>query len=242
MKRLAIALTALLSGCIFLTPPTGLRVGDHSQEFANLVQQQAPLDASKVEFTAYEAPDFTASYPKDWGEGKKSDDMTGASTTRLAAGVRTTTGESEGLVVTTINQVQNADDPKGNDALEVLVKGLLAQGTKSFTPISEKGDATLGGEKANRLEAKATDQNGLENHMVAYSLLHQGRAWVVVLSTVEGRYASLEPVFTKMIADFKFKAATSPAPSASPSGSPTTSASPNPAASAAPSASPSQKQ
>ena len=59
MRKLAIGLSAMaLGGCIFLTPPTGLRVGDHSQEFAHLQQQAAAIDPATLEYASYDGPDF----------------------------------------------------------------------------------------------------------------------------------------------------------------------------------------
>jgi hypothetical protein len=203
MKRLAgglangaaWGLAAILGGCIFLTPPTGLRIGDHSQEFAGVVQQPTAIDPSAVAYISYDGPDFSVIYPKDWGDGKKNDDLSTPSTTRLSAGVRTQAGEAEGIVITTINQVTNPEDPKANEALATLVKGLLSQDTKAFELVSEKPD-TLGGQPAVRLEAKSTDANGNVSHQVTYSLMHDKRAWVVVISTPEARFSTLEPIFT----------------------------------------------
>ncbi|MNS25733.1 hypothetical protein D3C72_576350 [compost metagenome] len=225
MRKLLLGLSAMaLGGCIFLTPPTGLRVGDHSQEFAHLQQQAA--DLSTLEFASYDGPDFFATYPKDWGEGRASTDVTTATTTRFSAGVRTTAGESEGIVITTINSF-TGEQPT-NEVLAAFVKNNLSQGTQSFEVVAEKADDTLGGEPATRLEVKSKDAQGNANHMLAYSLMHEKRGWVIVISTLEGRWASLLPVFEKMAKEFKWKAATaSPAPgSAAPtSPAPTASAS-----------------
>ena len=232
MKQLAIALSGLvLGGCIFLTPPTGLRVGDHSQEFAHLQQQANTIDPATLEYITYDGPDFAITYPKDWGEGRASMDFTQASTTRFSAGVRTTTGESEGLVITTINAFQNK--PWTDEELAIFVKGNLAQDTQAFELLAEKADDSLGGLKAHRVECKAKDQRGTDNHMVAYSLMREGRGWVVVISTLEGRYAALSPVFDKMVKSFTWK--TGAAPSAAPTTAPT--GSPAPGASAAPASS-----
>jgi hypothetical protein len=226
VRKLLLGLSAMaLGGCIFLTPPTGLRVGDHSQEFAHLQQQAAAIDPATLEFASYDGPDFFATYPKDWGEGRASTDFTTATTTRFSAGVRTTAGESEGIVITTINSFTG--EPPTNAVLAAFVKNNLSQGTQAFEVVAEKADDTLGGEPATRLEVKSKDAQGNANHMLAYSLMHEKRGWVVVISTLEGRWASLLPVFEKMAKEFKWKAAgASPAPG---SAAPT---SPAPAASA----------
>lgn len=219
MKNLAIALSALLlGGCIFLTPPTGLRVGDHSAEFANLQQQASVIDPANLEYTTYEGPDFAVTYPKDWGEGRASMDFTQASTTRFSAGARYANGDSEGIVITTINAFQG--NPWQNEELAVFVKGNLGQGAQAFEVLAEKADDTLGGEKATRLEVKATDAKGSVSHMLAYSLMHEGRGWVFVISTLEGRYAALTPVFEQLVKSVKWKTGTAPsaAPTALPSG------------------------
>lgn len=231
MRKLLFGLSAMaLGGCIFLTPPTGLRVGDHSQEFAHLQQQATAIDPAKLEFASYDGPDFFATYPKDWGEGRASTDFTTATTTRFSAGVRTTAGESEGIVITTINSF-TGEQPT-NEVLAAFVKNNLSQGTQAFEVVAEKADDTLGGEKATRLEVKSKDAQGNANHMLAFSLMHEKRGWVIVISTLEGRWASLLPVFEKMAKEFKWKATTaSPAP-----GSPAPGSAPAASASIVPSA------
>jgi hypothetical protein len=219
VKKLAIALSALLlGGCIFLTPPTGLRVGDHSQEFANLQQQTTAIDPAKLEYTTYEGPDFAVTYPKDWGEGRASTDFSQGSTTRFSSGARYANGDSEGLVITTINAFPGT--PWKNEELAGFVKTNLAQGTQAFEVLGEKTDDTLGGETATRLECKATDAKGGVSHMLAYSLMHEGRGWVFVISTLEGRYAALSPVFEQLVKSVKWKTGTaaSAAPTTLPSG------------------------
>jgi hypothetical protein len=219
VKNLAIALSALLlGGCIFLTPPTGLRVGDHSAEFANLQQQASVIDPAKLEYTTYEGPDFAVTYPKDWGEGRASLDFTQASTTRFSAGARYANGDSEGLVITTINAFPSG--PWKNEELAAFVKKNLGEGAQAFEVLGEKLDDTLGGETATRLECKATDAKGGVSHMLAYSLMHEGRGWVLVVTTLEGRYAALSPVFEQLVKSVKWKTGTAPsaAPTTMPSG------------------------
>lgn len=234
MKRLAIGLAALLSGCIFLTPPTGLRIGDHSQEFANVVQQTTTIDPEKVEYGTYDAPDFSVKYWKDWGEPTGNNDMSKPYTQRLSAGVRFTTGGSEGLIVTTINQM-DFKDPAGD--LAVFVKGNLSQDAQNFELVAEK-TAPVGGEDARFIEAKVKDKNGLDNHVLAWSVVHEKRGWVIVITTLESRYAALAGVFQKMMDAWTWKTGTAASAAPGASASPTASTSPAPSGSMPPSPSP----
>lgn len=236
MKKIALCLVAfLLSGCIFLTPATGLRVGDHSGEFAHLQQGTA----TEVKFLTYEAADFSLVYPDFWSVGRTEAPAGASATMRVGIGSVAESGEAEGLVVTTMTSSFEANLDDANEQLLNAVKDSLGATYTGFSVVKESAH-TLGGTPGHRLEAKGADAKGTQTHLLAQTAVRDGKGYIVVMSTTESRFSTFLPLFEHLYERFAFReAGATPAPSGSPaaSASPAPSASPAGAATPTPSAS-----
>ncbi|HEY9723983.1 MAG TPA: hypothetical protein V6D47_18420 [Oscillatoriaceae cyanobacterium] len=237
MKRLSLVLTTLLlSGCIYLTPPTGLRLGDHSQEFANSTGQPG---VQEIQFQEYKASDFSILYPSIWGVGAKEQPAGTSAVTRVAIGVRfqdsgsSATGTAaaaaaEGVIVTTVTQNFGSDPTQAEQGLAQLVQGNLMSSYQNFKLV-HVAPVTLGGEPGTRLEATGTDDSGIATHLLAESAMHDGKGYILVIFTIEDRFSTYEPLYDAVFQHFAF---IPPVCSASGTASPDASASGTAAASA----------
>ena len=216
MNRLALLLLAssLVSGCIFATPPTGLRLGDHSQEFAHL--QNSQPTATQINFKIHQAADFKLIYPDFWSLGKADVALTEKVTSRIAAGRSATSGEAEGVTVVEINDPLDPDPAKATEALGQFVKASLAQSyPQNFELVSETA-AKLGGQDGLSFEAKGSDANGLAHHVLSQAAMYEGKGFVVTVSTVENLFSTYRPLYDHILKNFTFGDA--PAPDATASG------------------------
>ena len=248
MKRLAIALLVALvpSGCIWVTPASGLRLGDHSQEFAAI--QPGEVGASNVIFQGFAAPDFVLFTPTYWNVVTPPKQVTqGVLTGNI--GVQVNVGETEGITFTEIGFPQGQDATQANAQLAQLVKSnltdLSTSGTKSAELIAQT-PSTLGNVPSVRTEVRTTNTSGAVTHYLAESAFHNSIGFVLVISTTERRFSTFLPVFTAVFAQFQFNPpvpgpGASSAPSALPSLAPGGTLVPIAGPSALPSAAPSQQ-
>ena len=232
MKKISLCLVALLlGGCIFLTPATGLRVGDHSGEFAHLQQG----GTTEVKFLTYEAADFSLVYPDFWSVGRTEESAGQNATMRVGIGSVAESGEAEGLVVTTMTSSFEANLDDANEQLLNAVKESLGATYTGFSVLKESA-RTLGGTPGPRLEAKGVNDKGQETHLLAQTAVRDGKGYIVVMSTTESRFSTFLPLFEHLYERFAFReAGSAPAPSGSPAASASPSASPSGAASPTPS-------
>lgn len=236
-RRLALAASAaLLSGCIFLTPPTGVRLGDHSKEFDHL--QAGGLQTGQVEFNKLDSSDFSLLYPNYWSVSSPDPAQQAQGLARLTIGVRTPQGQAEGLFMTIFNAQLDADATKANELLAEKLKSDLKATSKTYTEIKSE-TATLSGQPAYKLEAKVTDADGVESHMLGYTTVYGGRSYILMFTAVpEDRFQTIVPLFLQLAREFKFKDPATgspvPGPTPDPNASPAPSASPSASASPAP--------
>lgn len=210
MKRLAmILLSGALGGCIYLTPPTGLRIGDHANEFP---QPAAQNQGTSLRLLEYVAPDFRLIFPEIWSVGAKIDEVSadGKVTRRVGIGAAGPNGESEGLLVTTVNIQPTLDAAADRKALEAFVLGALKGGFNDDVVVVDDSEKTLGGLPGHRLEIQGTERATAEKptnfpiHTVAYSTIHQNKGYIVVITTLETRYAPLKALFEGLFERFSF--------------------------------------
>lgn len=206
MKRLACVLTTLaLSGCIYLTPPTGLRLGDHSQEFAN---SDGSGSVQEIQFQQYKASDFSIYYPTLWGVGAKDQPAGTNAVNRVAIGVRLTDSGSnakaaEGVIVTTVTANFGSDPTQAEQGLAQVVQTNLSASYQNFKLVNAR-PITLGGEPGTRLEATASDDSGVATHLVAESAMHDGKGYILVIFTIESRYSTYQPLYDAVFQHFAF--------------------------------------
>jgi hypothetical protein len=208
---LLLAPAACLAGCIYFTPATGLRLGDHSQEFSS---------STPIGLKSYDGGNFTISYPAIWSVAATNQPAGGGGVTRVSIGAAFQEGGSEALTVTTLTPDTTASNP--TQALGAFVESSLG-GSPGFKLVSQ-GTATLSGASGNRLEATAQDKSGNATHLLAESAIFGSFAYVIVIETIESRFSALSPLFEQSFKSFMYKPGASPAPQTT--ASPTASASP----------------
>lgn len=231
-------LLGVSGGCIYLTPPTGLRLGDHGAEFAHIQQGSA----TEIKLLKYEAADFTTLYPEIWSPSSTIEQTAAdcQSTLRVAIGVQDASGASESLIVTSLNNALDPDPVKALAVLASFTKASLTSGFGDDLTFLVEESRPLGGNPGFHFELKGTDKTtGNATHLVARCAMVSGRGYVVVISTLESRYQTFSPLYDHLLTQFAFTGGTVPLPSACASQPPAAPGSPVPSASMAPTPSPS---
>ena len=266
---LAVALATLpfaTSGCIFFTPPTGVCVAEPCKTFEQTrADAAAAAAASAGQTTAaplqYRAPDFELVFPGIWGElsltttdpeGKETTaplrdqtEASGVSTLRIAVGglVQTPEGQSasEGIRVITLNSGFDPEDAeKAQAAIADITRRSIAASFEGTPEIAE-ATATLGGKPAYQVSMLGKSRgSGIDLRVTARAVLHRGRAYIVLLSTLEARYSQAKDAYDGLFEGFKLLEGDPdyPLPSPAPTGSPSPAASGSPGPTASPTASP----
>jgi hypothetical protein len=215
LKRLALilALPVCLGGCIFLTPPTGLRVGSHVNEFP------APQTGGAIELNEFKAPDFSVIFPTIWSVSQSLDVVSqrdGKSIRRVSIGQAAANGEVEGIQVTNILQTLDPDPTKNLNMLSDSVLVSLQAGLTQDAKLVMRENKFLDGEKAVGMEVAGTTQDlqdpntgqviqGRPMHFLAYAAWRNKRGYIVVISTIESRWEPLKDLFTGMMDQFKWQ-------------------------------------
>jgi hypothetical protein len=216
MKRLALALatTLLASGCIYLTPPTGLRIGSHENEFP----ASSGIGAQSIAMSQYKAPDFQVIFPDIWQAIPPQDLVSqrdGKTIRRVSIGQVASNGDAEGLQVTNLLAALDADPAKNLTALGTSVQASLKAGVKDDFKLVDNSPTTMDGEPALRIEVQGTALDevdpstgqafpGKGQHYLAYCCWHKGRAYILVISTLEARWDQLSQLFEGMAKEWRF--------------------------------------
>ena len=137
-----IGFLTLLSGCIYLTPPTGLRLGNHEQEFYK-----------PPRFLRYEASDFVLAYPDFWNLGAGVEQVLpdGRTIRRVSVGVQDAAGNPLGVLVNEYHITLPLDAQQTLGALSAQVRGDLLISIPQARQLNET-DTQLGGVPARRME------------------------------------------------------------------------------------------
>jgi hypothetical protein len=259
----ALLLAPVVGGCMYLTPATGVCVTDACRSFDATRAAAAAAAAAATpapQAQVYEAPDFKLTFPGVWGALSASTpegpvplidqtESTGASTLRVGVGgliqLEGDRSTSEGIRVITLNKGLDpgGDEQKSKDAMADITRRSIVQNFEG-TPEIMEGSVSLAGKPAYQVSMVGTGK-GLPVAMrhIARAVLHRGRGYIVMLSTVEARYAEAPAVYDGLFDGFELKDAdpTYTLPTPGPSGSPTPGASgsptPGPSGSPAPAAS-----
>jgi hypothetical protein len=216
MKRLAIALAVatLTSGCIFLTPPTGIRLGNHANEFDQPGQTPGVSAGAANE---YRGGDFTLVFPAIWSPSNNIDLLSRDASLikRVSIGQAAQNGDVEGVQVTTLLQPLDPDATKNLQALAALISKSLQSGLKADAKVLANDAKPLDGEPGQRIEIAGTGLDQLDTttnqviagsrqHFLAECAWHQGHGYILVLSTTEALWASRVGLFGAIIDGFKF--------------------------------------
>lgn len=212
MKRLAVALlvATMTGGCVFLTPPTGIRLGSHLNEFPEQSAGAGGLGA--IQMGQYKATDFAVIYPDIWLPLTDRPDVVAASGSvvlRVAIGQLARTGEKEGLQVQTVLKPFDPDPTKNLEDL-----GDLAQLSTALQLDFKSTDARLitrealkfAGEPGLHVElAGSTNPEpdavtgatipSAQLHAEAFCCWHNGRGYILALFTTEDRWTSYSQLF-----------------------------------------------
>ncbi|MDB5100764.1 MAG: hypothetical protein JWM80_5185 [Cyanobacteria bacterium RYN_339] len=217
MKRLALALATsmLASGCIYLTPPTGLRFGTHDKEFKDT---GSAADGQAIAMSELRSPDFRVIYPDIWQVIPPTNLVSqrdGKTIKRVSIGQIASNGDAEGLQVTNLLTALDPDPGKNLTALGATVMSSLKAGVKDDFKVITNEPATMGGEPAIKVELAGTgldevdpttgqNYQGKPQHFLAYCSWHKGRAYIFVISTLESRWTSLSQLFEGMAKEFNY--------------------------------------
>jgi hypothetical protein len=216
MKRLAIAfaLATMTSGCIFFTPPSGIRLGNHANEY-DQPGQTAGVSAGAA--SEYRAGDFTLVFPAIWSASNSIDLLSRDASLikRISIGQASQNGDVEGVQVTTLLQPLDPDPAKNLQALTSLILKSLQAGLKSDAKVLANESKPLDGGVGNRIEIAGTGLDQLDTttnqviagtpqHYMAQCSWHQGHGYIIVLSTTEALWSSRVGLFGAILDGFKF--------------------------------------
>lgn len=228
------------------------------KEVAAAVAEQAG-QAPAPQPLQYRTTDFELIFPGIWGElsitttdketGKETTsplrdqtEASGVSTLRIAVGGLVPTAEgqtaSEGIRVITLNTGFDPADPtKAQAAIADITRRSIAASFEGSPEVAE-ATAALGGKQAYQVSMTGrsvakTPGTGVALRVIARAALHRNRGYIVMLSTLEERYAPAKSAYEGLFEGFKLLEAdptyTIPSPGPSPTGTPA--GSPSPAAS-----------
>jgi hypothetical protein len=206
----------------------------------------------------YKAPDFQVIFPDIWSAIPPQDVVSqrdGKTIKRVSIGQVASNGDAEGLQVTNLLVPLDPDATKNLDALGTTVLSSLRSGVKEDATVVSSGADTMDGEKALRIELKGTGLDevdpttgqtfaGKGQHYLAYCCWHKGRAYILVISTLETRWEQLGTLFAAMAKEWRFNDGAAPtvcssvAPAASPDAAATADAGASAEAGASPAAAP----
>lgn len=233
----AVGFCCLLSGCVFLTPPTGVCLGAACQDLelkraqAATEAEQAAQQREPLPLKRYEAPDFALSYRGEWEPAAKrieqpdgtealepifdETDPTGLSTLRIAVGVALPLqgggSVSEGLRVLTINQGLG-DSADAEAALANLTKRSIAQNFAGEPEVIES-QAKLGNRDAYQVVmVGAGPSGGLPMRSIARALTHQGRGYIILLTVPDILYTRDNLTYDRVLDSFEWRAGAPPYP------------------------------
>lgn len=217
-----LAATLLMSGCIYLTPATGIRVGNHANEFPQTAgsdgaSQADPLGLVTGDIGEYRAGDFSVPFPDSWKlllprEVPSSD---GQLIERLTVGNFTQDGNIARLQVITQLNPLSTDPAKNLDLLrvrtEAIAEGLFKPGyklTEATAPQKLAEETGAGFELAGTLVDAPNESGqlvpGLPHHVVARCVWHQGRGYMAILLAPESEWTAIQQFYGAILDHFIF--------------------------------------
>ena len=234
---LALGLSVLLSGCVFLTPPTGICAGIACRDLESKRAEEAAKAAAAEQareplpLKRYEAPDFALSYRGEWEPAatriEREDgtealepifdqtDPTGLSTLRIAVGIALPLegggSVSEGLRVLTINQGLDATTG-AEEALANLTRRSLAPNFEGEPEVIES-QAKLGDKDAYQVVmVGAGPSGGLPMRSIARARIHQGRGYIILLTVPDILYTRDNLTYDRVLNSFEWRTGDPPYP------------------------------
>lgn len=185
-----------LGGCLFLTPPTGLRLGDHTNEYP------PSAGAGAEALRRYTAPDFEILVPERWPARPIIDVLNpqGSIAQRVAYGISFSDAPGdEGLIVSTVLVPGLKDADLFQAARDVAKSAVLAP------VVSFDEAASVGPVLGHRIEVAGADPRAsAEVNLMVAAASHKGFGYLIVLRTIRLRHQAFRPIFLGMLERFAF--------------------------------------